>query len=191
MSGTISWVRPIGAVTAVAPTGTSPRPPAAAARAAQPRHMVCPHCLAQNEVAPQVPPDHAVCARCGEPLLFAEAIDLTPQDYSRFLCGNDPPVLVLFWSPQSYAGYCLNNEFEEAAAHLAAEARFCRVNIDDYPELGQQAHAAHAPVLAIFSRGHELARWTREIPLPELVAWIRSHLPAAKDSGTFPLDPGQ
>lgn len=174
MAVTITRLTPISApahVSAARPSGY----PGDNRNPGQRRRVVCPHCNILNPLEPDAALDHARCARCGEPLLSPQAVDLTPKRYRQHLLGNDLPVVVLFWSPDNYQGYRMNNEFAIAAAHLAAQARFCRLNTADYPGLAQEAHATHPPVLVIFRNGRETARWTIELPLPDLVDWIRLH----------------
>jgi len=175
MGSTITRLPAVTAATQISAVRPPTHPGTADAGAASRRRVVCPHCNIQNLIGPETALDHALCARCGEPLLSKQVVDLTPKRYRQHLLGNDLPVVVLFWSADTYQDYRMNNEFAIAAAHLAAQARFCRLNIGDYPGLAQEAHAAHPPVLAIFRNGRETARWTIELPVPDLVEWIRLH----------------
>ena len=52
-------------------------------------HIVCPSCGAKNRVPRERLGEAPDCGRCGTPLMQAQAVDLTPEVFDKFIAGTE------------------------------------------------------------------------------------------------------
>ncbi|MDM7322030.1 MAG: thioredoxin TrxC [Gammaproteobacteria bacterium] len=140
-------------------------------------HVVCPHCGAVNRIPVGRLGEGGRCGRCHKPLFTGHPVELTSATFGRFVSRNDLPVLVDFWAP--WCGPCrmMAPVLDEAARTLEPHLRIAKVNTEDDPMLAQQFGIRGIPTLALFRSGREIARQSGAMPLPQLVQWLRQHIP--------------
>lgn len=81
-----------------------------------------------------------------------EALHLTKENFEQEVLKTDKPVLVDFWA--EWCGPCqmLLPVIEELADEVT-DAKICKVNIDEQPELAEQYHIMTIPTLMVMKNG--------------------------------------
>jgi thioredoxin 2 len=67
-------------------------------------------------------------------------------------------------------------EFAKAARALRTNARFAKIDTEQYPQISQQLGIRGIPLLIMFSAGHETARLSGARPASDIETFVRQHL---------------
>lgn len=137
--------------------------------------VVCPNCNMPVHVSTEKALSRSVCDRCGATLFHGTVADVNSRRLYLHTRGSDLPVIVLFWSSATQAAYSLNDAFRMAAELLEPRARFIRVNVDEMEGLKRRYHIARLPQVMVFKDGIPLAHRFGDLPLTQLIPWIREH----------------
>jgi len=139
-------------------------------------NVVCPQCSATNRVPQDRLSEGPVCGSCKQALFDGHPASLCDDDFERHARHSDLPLVVDFWAP--WCGPCrtMSPAFERAARELEPAARFAKVNTDEAPTLAMRHGISGIPTIAVFNRGHEVARVSGAMEASRLIAWIRSNV---------------
>ena len=140
-----------------------------------PLHIVCPHCIAKNRVAPERVGDKPKCGKCHKPLFDGHPVELDEAGFERHIAGNDVPVVVDFWAP--WCGPCrvMAPEYEKATAMFEPNVRFAKVNTEEAQGLAQRFNIRSIPTMALFRGGREIARQSGALGAAAIADWVRTN----------------
>lgn len=83
---------------------------------------------------------------------FMAALHITNENFDQEVLQSDKPVLLDFWA--GWCGPCMMlAPVVEELADEVAEAKICKVNVDEQPELAMQFHVANIPMLVVMKDG--------------------------------------
>ena len=138
-----------------------------------PALIPCPACNGLNRIPSERLGDAPRCGRCKSPVLPAAPITLNQASFSSQLKG-DLPLLVDVWA--DWCGPCkaFAPTFAQAAAQLQGRCRLGKLDSEANPQLSAQLGIRSIPSLILFRGGVEVARQSGALPLPQLLAWLRS-----------------
>lgn len=138
-----------------------------------PALIPCPACNGLNRTPSERLGDAPRCGRCKSPVLPAAPITLTQASFASQLKG-DLPLLVDVWA--DWCGPCkaFAPTFAQAAVQLQGRCRLGKLDSEANPQLSAQLGIRSIPSLILFRGGFEVARQSGALPLPQLLAWLRS-----------------
>ena len=132
----------------------------------------CPHCNSLNRIPTARMQDAPRCGRCHEAVILQKPITLTAGNFSAQSKG-ELPLLVDVWA--SWCGPCkaFAPIFDQAARQFAGKLRLGKLDSDAEQQLAGQLGIRSIPTLILLRDGHEVARQSGAMALPQLQAWLR------------------
>lgn len=96
------------------------------------------------------------------------AINVTKSNFKQEVLDSQVPVLIDFWA--SWCGPCrmIAPAIEELSSEVK-NAKICKVNVDEEPELAQQFGVMSIPTLAVFSNGQLVNKAVGARPKSEIL----------------------
>ena len=139
----------------------------------QPLLIPCPHCGGLNRIPAERLGDAPRCGRCKSTVLPSAPFALSQASFASQLKG-DLPLLVDVWA--DWCGPCkaFAPTFAQAAAQLQGRCRLGKLDSEANPQLSAQLGIRSIPSLILFRGGVEVSRQSGALPLPQLLAWLRS-----------------
>ncbi|MCP5266528.1 MAG: thioredoxin TrxC [Burkholderiaceae bacterium] len=136
--------------------------------------VVCPACKRPNRLPPGRVAESPDCGACGKPLFDGRPVELTDENFERFVERTDLPVVVDFWAV--WCGPCrmMAPQFEQVARQMAGRAQFVKVDTDANPELARRFAIRSIPTIALLDKGREKKRAAGAMMAPQLAQWIAS-----------------
>lgn len=100
------------------------------------------------------------------------ALHITKENFESEVLNSDKIVLVDFWA--AWCGPCkmLAPIIDEIADEME-EAKICKINVDEQPELAVKFNVMTIPTLIVFKDGKEVKRNSGFIPKEEVLAFLK------------------
>ncbi|HEX7080557.1 MAG TPA: thioredoxin TrxC [Gammaproteobacteria bacterium] len=143
-----------------------------------PRHVVCPHCLAVNRIPSSRLGEAPKCGQCHRALFDGKPHEVSGSAFQKHVSRNDIPVVVDFWA--EWCGPCrmMAPEFERAAASLGRDFRLLKLNTEAEQEIAARLGIRSIPTMVMFAGGREIARQSGAMRAGDIERWVRGHAPA-------------
>jgi len=139
-------------------------------------HIVCAHCHATNRIPEGRKASQGQCGKCKQPIWTGKPVELSDDNFAKYVSKNDMPVVVDFWA--SWCGPCqmMAPVFSEVANEMKDQALFAKVNTEHAQQTSAQFAIRSIPTLAVFRNGKEVDRIAGALPGPQLKQWIQQAL---------------
>ncbi len=139
------------------------------------KHIVCPHCSAVNRIPASRLADKPICGKCKQPLFTGHPIELTDQNFAKFIAKSDVPVVVDFWA--EWCGPCkmMAPAFAEASVQLEPNIILAKLNTEVAQQTAAQFGIRSIPNIIIFKNGKEVLRQAGALNTQQIVQWAQSN----------------
>ena len=106
----------------------------------------------------------------------AEVVELSDANFEAEVLGSNLPVMVDFWA--AWCGPCrmMAPIVEKAAMAYAGKFKFCKINVDENPEMAGRYQAMSIPLFIFFKNGEVVDKVLGAVPENQLRAKIESWL---------------
>src|SRR5262249_22041028 len=105
-------------------------------------------------------------------------LPLDARRFERHAGTGDIPLLVDYWAAWCRPCRIMAPIFEQAAGQLEPQVRLGKVDTEAEPDLAGRFAIRNIPSLPLYHHGPAVARTAGAMPLAQLLAWVREHLPA-------------
>lgn len=100
------------------------------------------------------------------------AIKITKQNFEQEVLQSDQPVLVDFWAEWCAPCKMLLPVIEQLAEEVT-DAKICKVNVDNDPELARQFKVMTIPTLLVFKNGEVVQQSIGVKPKEEILEMLK------------------
>lgn len=138
--------------------------------------IICPHCLATNNVPKMEVYKKANCGQCKASLLDPHPIALSSDTFDAIMEHTDVPVLIDFWAPWCSPCKMFAPVFEQAARAYPLRILFAKVDTQAEQFLASRFKIRSIPTLIVFKEGKEIERISGAMDAQSLDAFVERFL---------------
>ena len=136
--------------------------------------LVCAGCLSVNRVPCTRLGDHPICGKCKQSLVPNHPLELTDDNFQRFISKTELRVVVDFWASWCPPCRAMSPAFQAAAEKLAPDFLLAKLSTEVSPVVSQSLNIQGIPCLIGFQNGREVARQSGAMQTDQIVAWVRA-----------------
>lgn len=138
--------------------------------------LTCLSCGQTNRVPTAKRAAGPKCAKCGAALMDGKVAELDRQLHDKAVRTDEAPLIVDYWAP--WCGPCkmMAPEFAKAADKLRLNARFAKIDTEQFPAVSQRLQIRGIPLLILYAKGQELARLSGARPAKDIEDFVRQYL---------------
>ncbi|MDW3095033.1 MAG: thioredoxin TrxC [Gammaproteobacteria bacterium] len=139
-------------------------------------YIVCQYCFTSNRVPNSKLKDGPVCGKCRQSLFTGKPIELSDNNFSRFIDKTSIPVVVDFWA--SWCGPCIMMApiFAQVSNQLEPRVILAKVNTESSHAIASQYGIRSIPSILIFKNGKEISRQSGAMDLKTLSNFIQNNI---------------
>lgn len=136
--------------------------------------LTCMECGAVNRVPADKLGAGPKCGTCGARLNDGKVHEIDAGVLAKASKSDNLPIVVDFWAPWCAPCRMMAPEFIKAAQALAPNARFAKINTEDYPKVSQRNNIRGIPTMILYQNGREVARQSGAVPASAIEQFVRS-----------------
>ncbi len=136
--------------------------------------LVCSSCLSVNRVPEARMADAPICGKCKQLLTPDQPIELTDENFQKFVARTEIPIVIDFWAP--WCGPCrqMAPAFSAAAKQLSPNVILAKVNTEEAQRSAEGFNITGIPCMIAFRNGKEVARQSGAMNTEQIVKWTRA-----------------
>ncbi|WP_022941891.1 thioredoxin domain-containing protein [Psychromonas hadalis] len=146
--------------------------------------LVCPHCLALNNLSQSELLNLPLCFECDSELLPQKPIEANKKCFIQYITHSTLPIVVDFWGTWSGSGYDMADTFVSLADTFKNDALFLRINSEQEQVLANDYKLLDIPTFIIFTSGLEYHRLHGVISEYEFHIWLERYLRIKRKKAT-------
>jgi thioredoxin 2 len=138
--------------------------------------VVCPHCLAVNNIPQKQSYKKANCGACKKSLLDTKPIELKASNFDEVIVNSQIPVIVDFWAPWCAPCKMIAPVFLDLAQLYPLKVLFAKVNTEQEQILASRMNIRGIPTIIAYKDGKIANQVSGALPYQQLKDFVQALL---------------